>query len=241
MHRGSKKIIEKKIVLSILKLTNQNVVDVKIISKDSKFDSKKVKLCLIKLSQEGLITFNDEFVELNSISRIMLSIKAIELGADIENATSLLCWQEFEGLAAIGLERNNFSVKKNLRFTYLKKRNEMDIVGLKKPIILCIDCKHWHQEITYSSLKSIVKDQIKRTKALMDSLPNISTKLECTMWKNGIFIPAILSLVPNRYKFCNLVPIIPILQLQDFLNQLRGNIQQIKIFKKTFSHLNLGS
>ena len=204
-------------------------------------DSRSVKSYLNKLSQEGLIVLDDEFVELNNYSRIMLSIKAIELGADIEHATSLLCWQEFEGLAAIALERNNFSVKKNFRFKYLRKRNEIDIVGLKKPIILCIDCKHWHREIAYSSLKSIVKDQIKRTKALMDSLPNISTKIECTTWKNGIFIPAILSLVPNRYKFCNLVPIIPILQLQDFLNQLRGNTQQIRIFKKKFNYLNLGS
>jgi hypothetical protein len=167
----------------------------------------------------------------------MLSVKALELGADIENVTSLLHWKEFEGISALALERNNFLVRKNFRFTYLKKRNEIDIIGLKKPIVLCIDCKHWRKEINYSSLKNIVPNQIRRTKDLIKFLPNISTKLECVSWEFGIFIPAILSLVSNRHKFYYSVPIIPILKFQDFLKQLLGNMHQIKFFKKRFKHL----
>jgi len=71
----------------------------------------------------------------------------------------------------------------------------------------------------------------------MDLLPNITTKIECTNWENVIFVPAILSLMPIRNKFYNLVPIISILQFQDFLNQFQGYINRIKYFKKTFYHL----
>ena len=223
--------------LSILKLTNKQSVDLNLISKDSKIDKRTVKRILNKFSLEGLISLSENSIQLNNYSRIMLSIKAIELGADMEYSTSLLCWQEFEGIAAIALEQNNFSVKKNVRFTYAKKRNEIDLVGLKKPIILCIDCKQWHREINPSSLKKIVTNQINRTKSLMDSLPNIKTKIECTNWENGIFVPAILSLIPIRNKFYNLVPIIPILQFQDFLNQFQSYISRIKYFKKKFYHL----
>ena len=233
----SKNIIEKKVALSILKLTNKQSVDLNLISKDTKLDKRNAKAILKKFNLEGLISLDENSIEINNYSRIMLSIKAIELGADIEYATSLLCWQEFEGIAAIALERNNFSVKKNVRFTYAKKRNEIDLVGLKKPIVLCIDCKHWHREINPSSLKNIVTNQINRTKSLMDSLPTITTKLECTTWENVTFIPAILSLIPIRNKFYDLVPIIPILQFQDFLNQFQSYITRIKYFKKTFYHL----
>jgi hypothetical protein len=219
-------------------LTNKKPADIYSIVNDSKITSGKVKNILKKFQNEDFIFLKEKTAETNSYGRIMLSIRAINLGADIENVTSLLHWQEFEGIAGLALEQNNFLVKKNVRFTYSGKRNEIDIVGSKKPMVLCIDCKHWHREVNASSLRNIVTNQIKRTKALMNFLPNISTKLEFVTWDSTIFIPAILSLISNRYKFFDSVPIIPILKFQDFLNQLRGNLEQLKFFKKTFSHLN---
>ncbi|MHA2132030.1 MAG: restriction endonuclease, partial [Promethearchaeota archaeon] len=190
---------------------------------------------------EGFLFLREKTVKTNNYGRIMLSIRAIELGADIENVTSLLHWQEFEGIAALALERNNFLVRKNLRFTYSGKRNEIDLVGSKKPIVLCIDCKHWHREVNLSSLRTIISNQIKRTKSLMNLLPHISINLEFVSWESAIFIPAVLCLVSNRQKFYDSVPVIPILQFQDFLNQLRGNLEQLKFFKKNFNHLSLNS
>jgi hypothetical protein len=218
-------------------LTNNTSVDIDTIVNDTKTSLSTIKSVLNEFQNSDFIIIKEKIIEANSFGRIMLSVKALELGADIENVTSLLHWKEFEGISALALERNNFLVRKNFRFTYLKKRNEIDIIGLKKPIVLCIDCKHWHKEVNYSSLKNIVPNQIRRTKDLIKFLPNISTKLECASWEFGIFIPAILSLVSNRHKFYNSVPIIPILKFQDFLNQLLGNIQKIKFFKKRFQHL----
>lgn len=208
---------------------------------DTKLSLDNVKSVLKKFQNDDFIIIKEKTVEANNYGRIMLSVKAIELGADIENVTRMLHWKEFEGITALALEKNNFLVKKNLRFTYLKKRNEIDIIGLKKPIILCIDCKHWHREVNFSSLKDIVSNQVRRTKDLMKFLPNISTKLECASWEFGIFIPAILLLISNPQKFYDSVPLIPILQFQDFLNQLLGNMQQIKFFKKSFHHLTFTS
>lgn len=218
-------------------MTNNTSVDIGTIVNDTKTSLSTIKSVLNKFKNNDFIVIKEKIIEANSFGRIMLSVKALELGADIENVTSLLHWKEFEGISALALERNNFLVRKNFRFTYLKKRNEIDIIGLKKPIVLCIDCKHWRKEINYSSLKNIVPNQIRRTKDLIKFLPNISTKLECASWEFGIFIPAILSLVSNRHKVYYSVPIIPILKFQDFLNQLLGNMQQIKFFKKRFKHL----
>jgi transcription initiation factor IIE alpha subunit len=224
-----------------VKLTKKLTVDIDTIVNDTKINFGIVKSILKKLQNNNLIIIKEKTLETSNYRRILLAIKAIELGADIENVTRLLHWKEFEGIAALALERNNFIVRKNFRFTYLKKRNEVDLIGLKKPIVLCVDCKHWHREVQLSSLKNIVSNQVRRTKDLLKFLPNISTKLECTSWEFGIFIPAVLTLVSNRQKFYDSVPIIPILQFQDFLNQLEGNMRQLEFFKKIFNHLPLNS
>ena len=44
-------------------------------------------------------------------------------------------------------------------------------------------------------------------------------------------IPVILSLVPASSKFCNGVPIVPILQLQNFLNELPANIHLLNLIE----------
>jgi len=212
-------------------------VNIDTIVNDSKTDLSTTKLVLKKFQNNNFIILKEKIITASSFGRIMLSIKALTLGANMENVMSLLHWKEFEGISALVLEKNNFIVKKNFRFTFMKKRNEIDIIGLKKPIVLCIDCKHWYREVNPASLKNIVSNQIRRTQDLMKFLPNISTNIECMTWEFGIFIPAIVSLVSNRYKFYNSVPIIPILKFQDFLNQMLGNMEQITFFKKIFHHL----
>jgi hypothetical protein len=78
---------------------------------------------------------------------------------------------------------------------------------------------------------------VKRTKDLTAFLPSVSKNIECTQWDYGLFIPAILTLLPAKNKFHNSVPIIPILQFQDFIKQIFGNLRRIKSFKKDFYHL----
>lgn len=179
----------------------------------------------------------EKAIEISNYNKVLLTVRAVELGADIETATSLLHWREFEEIAGLALEKNNFIVKKNFRFTYIKKKNEIDLIGSKRPFILCIDCKHWHKKLSISSINTIVDKQIKRTENLAAFLPSVSKNLECEQWNYGLFIPAILSLLPAITKFHKSVPIIPILQFQDFINQIFGNLQKIKTFKKNFYHL----
>ena len=111
------------------------------------------------------------------------------------------------------------------------------MVATKKPIVLCVDCKHWKRAITPSTLKRIVEEQTLRTKALADSLPNKKLALPCTQWEKAMFIPAILSLIPNAFKFYYEVPIVPVLQIQDFISQLPLNMDSVKVFSQTFQTL----
>jgi Holliday junction resolvase-like predicted endonuclease len=192
---------------------------------------------LEKLQSEGLIYLKKDSIEVENNCRLKLAVKAASLGADVERISSLLCWQEFEEITAFALKSNGYVVSTNVRFKNAARRWEIDVVGCKKPLVICIDCKHWQHAIAPSALRRIVDSQVERTQVLADSLPNIALKLECTKWSNAKFFPCILSLIPSSFKFYYDVPIVPILQLQDFLNQMPAYTESIKFFPKTFTSL----
>ncbi|MGD0644816.1 MAG: restriction endonuclease [Candidatus Bathyarchaeia archaeon] len=229
--------IERNLIISVLKLTKEGPVLTENVKRDARLPSATTRKLLKKLQNEGLVYLKTDSIEADSNIRLRLAIKATSLGADIEHVGNLLCWQEFEEIAALALRNYGYSVTNNLRFKNASHKWEIDVVGSKKPLVVCIDCKHWQHAISPSVLKRIVDAQVERTRALADSLPNISLKLEFTQWSNATFIPFIISLIPNSFKFYNSVPIVPIFQLQDFLNQLPAYAGSLKFFTKTFSSL----
>jgi len=192
---------------------------------------------LEKLQTEELLKLNQGSVEAHSENRLKLAIKAISLGADVEVVSGFLHWQEFESIAATALKNNGYIVKQNLRFKQAARRWEIDVVGCKKPLVVCVDCKDWHHGLPPSAIRRIVEAQVERARTLADSLPNLSVGLECVKWNKAKFVPVVLVLMPSRFKFCDDVPIVPVLQLQDFLYQLPVEVESLKYFQKEFLHL----
>jgi Holliday junction resolvase-like predicted endonuclease len=229
--------IERNLLISLLKLTNVGSVLIKNVNEDSKIASEIVRKLLEKLQNDGVLYLNGDFVEVNSDGRLRLAVKAASLGADIEHISGFLRWQEFEEIAALALERNGYVVTKNLRFKHAGRRWEIDVVGCRKPVVLCVDCKHWQRGLKPSALRRIVEAQLERVQALSDTLPSVSLKVECVKWDKAKFVPVILSLVPSSFKFYDDVPVVPVLQLQDFLMQLPAQVESLMYFIKGFSHL----
>ena len=229
--------IERNLLISLLKLTIAGPVLIESINKEARIPSVVSLELLGKLQNENLVYVKSGSVDVNSSSRLKLAIKAVSLGADIEHISNLLGWQEFEEIAAIALKNNGYIVKKNVRFKNAGHRWEIDVVGCKKPLVLCIDCKHWQRAISSSALKRIIDLQTQRTLVLADSLPNNILKLECVKWDKAKFIPAVLSLIPSAFKFYDKVPVVPVLQLQDFIGQLPAYTESLKLFQKTFKKL----
>jgi len=229
--------IECNLVISLLKLTKEGPVLIKSVNKEARIPSSVTLELLLKLQNEGLVYLQSNCIEIDSTSRLKLAIKAASLGADVEHISDLLCWREFEEIAALALKNNGYIVQNNLRFKHEGKRWEIDVVGCKKPLVICLDCKHWQRAISSSALKRIVDLQSQRAKALADLLPNISLKLECSKWEKAKFIPGVLSLIPSAQRFCEKVPVVPVLKLQDFICQLPAYTGSIKFFPKAFKTL----
>lgn len=230
--------IEINLLISVLKLTRQGSVSLELIKKDAKLPSKIVEKMLIKMERDELIYLRNKILEATNFQRLKLAMAAINYGADIEKVSSFLQWKEFEDMAVLAFEQNGYSVKKNFRFSRLGYRWEMDVIACRKPLVICVDCKHWRHGVAPSSLKRIASDQIERTFALAEFLRSSTSKLECASWNYSRFLPVVLLLFTGRFKFYDNVPIVSVLQLQDFVNQipaLAGDLKHFDVKRNSLS------
>jgi Holliday junction resolvase-like predicted endonuclease len=230
-------VIERDLLISLLKLTEDGPVLIECVNKDVRIASNIVRKLLKKLQNEGVINLKEDFVEADTANRLQLAVKAVSLGADVERVSAFLRWQEFEDITVVALERNGYVTQKNVRFKHGGRRWEIDVVACRKPLVLCVDCKRWQRGLKPSALRKIVEAQVNRARALADTLPSPALKIECVKWNKAKFVPVILSLMPSSYKFYDNVPVVPVLKLQDFLTQLPAYVESLKYFMKEFSHL----
>ena len=225
------------LLISLLKLTANGVVDKEILIKDAKIPELKATELIDYLQNEDLIFLDKHDVCLTGESRVKIALLSLNFGADLECLSKYLHWKEFEDFTSVALEKSGYSVWKNVRFKHEGTRYEIDVIGCRKPLVICIDCKHWSRRIGSSALNKIVQAQKRRTESLAKSLPNKSLQLECIRWGEAKFLPAILSLIPSNCKMVNKVPVFSILQIRDFLTQLPIEIDSFNPFIQTFKTL----
>ena len=131
----------------------------------------------------------------------------------IDEISVALDWKDFEGLTAAILTSKDFAVIRNVILT--KPRMEIDIIGIRLGIAILIDCKHW-KRYSISSLTTVVKKQIKRTKHYVAKTPGT------------IAVPVIVTLYKDKVDFIANVPIVPIFQFSSFIDEFYGNIDQMR-------------
>lgn len=229
--------IELNLLIALLKMTGGGSVFVGDVKRDVRIASDIAMDILKKLHVEGAIYLDADIVQADTTMRMQLAIKALSIGADFESVSRFLQWQEFEEIAGIVLDRYGYVVQKNVRFKHAMKRMEIDVVGCREPIVVCVDCKHWQRTLSPSSLMRIGEAQAERTEALAESLPIVSSNLVCQKWRKGRFVPVILSLFPGNPRFRDNVPVVPVLKFQDFVSQLPVNIASVFHVERTFGHL----
>lgn len=226
--------VERNLLRSILKLTKRGPIEKTLISRDAQIPVQIVDDMLKDFSKAGFIQLRGKVIEASLNQRVKIAIHAVRLGADFESVCNFLEWNEFEKIAATTFEFNHFNVIKGLRFKSAGRRWEVDVLGCREPIIVSADCKHWHHGWTKSAITKTIDAQMKRTQALANAVPTLREKMGLADWKEATLIPMVLSLFPAPLKFHRNTPVVPILQLQDFLNELPAHIDSMTHF---FAHL----
>ena len=226
--------VERDLLVSVLRLTRDGPVQRELISKDARVPTQVADELLGKLSEARFLQWKGKAIEASPHQRVKIAIRAIQLGADLEKACKFLQWNEFENVAAAAFEANNFTVIKHFRFRRAGRRWEIDILGCKEPMVACVDCKHWRRGWRRSAIIRAVESQVERTQALTEAFPSLHKEVGLANWKRATLVPVVVSLVPGPFKFYNHVPIVPILQLQNFLNELPAHATSLMRFLTSF-------
>jgi Holliday junction resolvase-like predicted endonuclease len=215
------------IIIALLKQTPDCSTTVECIAHEANVAVQVADNLLSSFREKGLIEYENELIELSSNQRVKLAIHAINNGTDVESVCNVLEWKEFEKFTAKAFEENNFAVKRNFRFKGAQRRWEIDVVAYSDPIIVCVDCKRWRRGWGNSAITKIAAAQARRTQVLAKNLQDIQRSINLPNWKRATLFPVILSLFPGRVKFYNNVPVVPILQLQNFVDEFQGHQDEL--------------
>jgi Holliday junction resolvase-like predicted endonuclease len=221
------------LLISILKLASKGPVAEEAVALGAGVPVSVTRELLEGFREFGLIEGEEGIIEVSSNQRVKLAIHAINLGTDIERVCKVLEWVEFENFAASAFEANNFDVKRRFRFKKAGRRWEIDVLAYSEPYVVCVDCKRWRRGWGKSAITKMVEAQTLRTKILAQALPHLQRRILLDGWTQAILVPVILSLFPGPAKFFKNVPVVPILQLQNFLDELPGRITGFTHFRTT--------
>lgn len=225
--------VEREILLTVLKLTKTGPIDYSLVSKGARIPAQTAENLLKKLADKALIKWKGKILEASPDQRVKIAVQAIKFGADFEHTCRLLEWKEFESITTTAFEAYNYDVIRNFRF---KGQNgklwEIDLLACKQPIIASVDCKRWKHNWTRAPIIKTVEQHVERTKAFTNILPNIYTKIKLGKWNQATVIPLVLSILPSHFKFHRKTPIVPVLQLQSFLNELPAHIGSLTHFSQ---------
>jgi len=205
-------LLTKNFLLSLLKQTKENKI-----VKPNGFSKAEIS----EACKKGLIEFNDEKIFVNSLNRLTIAVEAINLGVDFERVCRLLNWKEFEEFSSIILEYNGYSTFKRFIFKGEEgKKWEIDVLGVKNSVILCLDCKGWRYGWYKSKLSPAAEKHFERVKALSRKLPNLALKLKIKRNESFIILPLLITLADVSYKRLNGSLIVSILRFKSFLYEL---------------------
>ena len=219
------------VIISILKYTNLGPIGNEDVAMEANVPVQVANNVLKNLRETGFIEYENELIEQTSNQRVKLAIYAINHGTDIERVCKVLEWKEFENFAATAFEENNFEVKRRFRFKASGRRWEIDVLAYSEPIIVCVDCKRWRRGWGNSAITRVAAAQAQRTSELAGNFQSIQQKIGIVNWKEAVLFPVILSLFPGPVKFYGRVPVVPILQLQSFLDDFQGHVHELTHFK----------
>lgn len=219
---------EREILIYLLKLTREGPAKIEDISRESRVPPQLVHEELTR--SLDLVQLDEDSVTAKAEQRLRVAIRAVELGADIERVCKFLTWTEFEDISVLAFEANNYNVKKHFRFSRSGRRWEIDILAIKRPIVACADCKQWHRGWRGSASRKAAEEQTERTKVLAEASSSMVEKIGVKGWRRADFLPMVLSLMPGARRFHKGTPIVPVLQLRDFLQEMPAYLRRIKHF-----------
>jgi hypothetical protein len=132
----------------------------------------------------------------------------IKCTEDLTLVSNEVIWQNFERLTAFVFEKNNFLAVTNTVKTQKKRRRQYDVIAKTNNKTFLVECKKWAgNRSRLSALKRAIERHIERTEFYRHLTRENA-------------IPIVVTLVEEEIRSYEGVPIVPILRLNSFINEL---------------------
>jgi hypothetical protein len=196
----------------------------------TKMPLSRVRELAEELSIEGILTLEQGVASVDAEKRVRMALKSLAQGADPEKVCRLLSWQEFEEISVNALEANGFSAVKHFVLKAENHRREIDVIGVGRMLVICLDCKHWTKGVRGAVGEGVASRQIERVQSLAAD-ERSKSRLGISSKATVYFVPAIVSLLDSGQKFILEVPIVPVLKLNSFLSSIDPFIEGLFTLK----------
>ncbi|MHA2059802.1 MAG: NERD domain-containing protein [Candidatus Ranarchaeia archaeon] len=201
------------------------------------FQSQLIEQTVSDLLKKGSLdgtTSIQGMLNVTPYGRFQITQTLLDQGLGLEVVSQLLNWQEFERFCRSIIEPHDFACYQNYRFTTKSKRHEIDIIAIRKPVILVVDAKRWASKITNTSaLREASKAQQLRAKSYKESLKDnlVLTKFKLENWPRAEILPVVVSIYDQKIFIEKTGVVVPIFRLNDFLLNILNIWKDLPVLK----------
>ena len=175
------------------------------------YASCSTELCQQVASELGL-TIHDGLIRLSSESRLDLAMSEANRGF-AHDASRFLDWKDFERFAESCLEEMSFETQRDVRLKMDGRRWQIDLIGVKGELLVCMDCKHWAPPMSPSRFKNPEAHQAEATRLYAEKLAKEKNSKVTSL-------PMILTLFEVPQKFSERAVIVDVQKLPSMLRDL---------------------
>ncbi len=144
--------------------------------------------------------------------RMDLAIEAARWGSMVE-AGKVLDWQEFERFAERCLAESGYEVERDVRVKGGGRNWQIDVVGARENLVLCLDCKHWTTPSTPSRFKTAEEHQVTATR-------HLARRIVLAENRSVMALPIILTLFDPPSNLSRDVVLLSLQKLPSMLQEL---------------------
>ena len=175
------------------------------------YASCSTELCQQVASELGL-TVHDGLIRLSRESRLDLAMSEANRGFAHE-ASRFLEWKDFERFAETCLEKMSFGTQRDVRLKMGGRRWQIDVVGVKGELLVCMDCKHWAPPMSPSRFKNPQVHQAEATRLYAEKLAREKNSQITSL-------PVILTVFEAHQKLSERAVIVDVQKLPSLLRDL---------------------
>jgi hypothetical protein len=165
-----------------------------------------------RLATELGIQVLDGTVQLSRELRLDIAMSEANRGF-LHDPSRFLEWRDFERFAERCLIYSGFETKRDVRIKGDGRNWQMDVIGIRDQLLLCLDCKHWAPPMSPSRFKDPENHQSAATRLYARKLAK-ERNLDITS------LPVILTLFEPHHNISERAVIVEIQRLPSLLRDL---------------------